>query len=484
MLRQITVLIALLMLIALPVCAQDEAAEAAAPTKITMSANQWTAAKVAEEIQAQSGVQVAVTEWTGGSVTGELKDFELEAAIKSLGVVTGSSWIRFYMLETSDPVVPYTAAELLTMLNEARTAWFATLTDEQRGALFGGFGGQRGGQPGQGPGQWGAQGPGQGPGGPPEAAAEGDQPTAEGGRPEGEGDPPAAEAAVEGDQPAPEAAVEGDQPAPEAAAQGDQPEGDRPGPRAEGDRPQRPAGQRERPTMDGPGGAIAQPPRPEGGREGGEGQRPQFGGFGQYEDPVRNVLLPNRSDTITLELTDATVQDALSQFMMKTHMIVVADPELTGTVSLQVEDAAHSEALDAIAEAAGAKWRMVYVVSAPRQFTAAEIAQREAIAEQRREEQFNGVWNDFWAMSPAARSAQVAQRAEWMNRMADRMQERMQRVQARGGDPRRGRRGSGMARGMSRMYDRMERYSNQLTPAQRMEIKPLLEAMQRLQGGR
>jgi hypothetical protein len=60
----------------------------------------------------------------------------------------------------------------------------------------------------------------------------------------------------------------------------------------------------------------------------------------------------------------------------------------------------------------------------------------------------------------------------------------MQRVQAQGRDPRRGRRGSAMARGMSRMYDQMERYSNQLTPQQRMEIKPLLEAMQRLQGGR
>ncbi len=199
---------------------------------------------------------------------------------------------------------------------------------------------------------------------------------------------------------------------------------------------------------------------------------------------MRNVLLPNRSNTITLELTDATLQDALSQFMMKTHMIVVADPELTGTVSLQVEDAEHAEALDAIAEAAGATWRMVYVVSAPRRYTEAEIAQREAIAEQRREEQFNARWNDFWAMSPAQRSADVAQRVEWMNRMADRMQERMQRMQAQGGEPRRRGRAGVMARGMARMYDRMERYSNQLTPAQRMEIKPLLEAMQRLQGGR
>lgn len=424
MLRYAAVLVAIAVMVALPATAQTEDA-AEGPPKVNMTADHWDAAKVAAQITEQTGVQVAVTEWTAGSVTGTLTDFELEDAVSSLAQAAQASWLRLYVLETAPPEEPYSAPELLIMLEETRGAWLESLTDEQRATLFGGFRGQRGGQG--------------GPGGPPGE----DQPAAEGAAPPAEG--------------------EG---APQAEGQ--------PG---EG-RPRF-----ERPSMEGPGGAIARPPAPEGAQEGDRGGR--FGGFGNYEDPLRGLLLAGRTDTITLELTDAPLQEALSAFTLSSRFLVIADEELSGAVSMQLEEAPLSEALDAIAEASGAQWRTVYIVSAPRQLTEEEIAQREATREQRREEQFNQRWAEFWAMSPEERAAEIQERVGWMERMAQRMEERRQQMaNDPNADPERAaRRAQRGQRRMGRMFDRMVSYSTQLTPEQRLELKPLLQAMARMRGG-
>ncbi len=234
--------------------------------------------------------------------------------------------------------------------------------------------------------------------------------------------------------------------------------------------------------MDGPGGAIAQPPQTEGDQQGGR----RFGGFGNFDDPIRGLLLPGRSDTISVELTDVPLQEALTAFMLKSHMLVLADEDLTGAVSMQLTDAPLDEALDAIAEAAGAQWRIVYVVSEPRQLTEEEIAAREADREQRREERFNQRWDEFWAMTPEERAAEVQERVGWMERLAERIAER---AAQRANDPnadteRQQRRFERMRRFGERMIERMTDYSNQLTPEQRLEIKPLLQAMQNLQNPR
>src|SRR6056297_323145 len=93
------------MMFVLPVMAQD--ADDADPATVTMSAEQWTAAQVAAELEEQAGIQVAVTDWTEGSVTGTLEDFTVEEAVSSLGQATTSSWVRFYMLESAPPAEPY-----------------------------------------------------------------------------------------------------------------------------------------------------------------------------------------------------------------------------------------------------------------------------------------------------------------------------------------------------------------------------------------
>lgn len=390
------VLLALVLVVA-PASAQDEAAEA--PT-VSMTADAMSAADVAAEIEEQTGVQVAVTEWTEGSLTGTLRDFTVENAVSSMGQATNSSWLRFYMLESAPPDEPYTAAELLVKLGEARSAWLGSLTDEQRQALAGGMRGARGedGEPGM-----------------------------------GQGGPPA------------------------------EPGGER-GARGPGD------------IVAGPGGAIAMPPAPEG-AEDDPGAR--FRAMGEHDDPLRGLLQRGRTDEITLELTDAPLDQALTEFMLASRFLVVAEEGLTGEVTLQLEDAPVAEALAAIAEAAGAQWRAVYIVSSPRQLTQQEIVQREVAREQRREEAFNQRWTEFWQQSPAERAAEIQSRVERMERGAERMQQRI------ADNPRAARRWQGrMQQGLDRRMTQMMNYTNRLTPEQRLELKPLLEAMSRMGGGR
>ncbi|MGI5817928.1 MAG: hypothetical protein ACOX9R_07490 [Armatimonadota bacterium] len=440
MVRYVVITLVLAMLVtALPALAQEDAAEQ--EPKVNMTAQQWNASTVAAELEKQTGVQVAVTEWSEGSLTGTLKDFALEDAVSSLGRAAGLSWLRFYMLETAPPDEAYTAAELIAKLTEARTEFLQNLTPEQRASLFGGMRGPRAED-----------------GERPDAARPGDEAEAAA---DGEGAP-----AAEGEG-APAAEGEG-APQPEAA-------GER-GPRAEGER----GGPGFGMNMEGPGGAIARP-APREGAEGDEGQRAeQWGGRGMMdvEDPVRGLLLAGRTDTITLDLTDAPLADALTEFMLKSRFIVVADEGLTGSVSVQLEDGELSEALDAIAEAAGAQWRTVYIASTPRQLTEQEIAQREAVREERRNERFNQQWSEFWQQPAQQRAADMQQRVERMERMAERM------AQRRAEDPRRGARMQGrMQRGMERMLTRMMNYTERLTPEQRLELKPYLQAMSRATSG-
>ncbi len=428
MMRKTVVGVVLAMMLAvIPALAQEDGA--AVEALVNMTADQWTAGEVAAEIDEQTGVQVAVTEWTEGSVTGTLSDFTVEQAVSSMGQAANTSWVRFYLLESAPPAEPYTASELIVMLQEARSAWFEGLTDEQRQQLFSGMRGRRA-EDGQGP-----QGP-RDQGGPaPEGNAQQAQP-AEEGRP--------------------------------AAEQGEQPRQ-----RAE-------RGQNFGNMFEGPGGAIARPPRPEP-TEGAEGEGRGGGwnrGMDQYEDPLRGLLLPGRTDTITLDLTDVPLADALSEFMMKSHFVVGADDDLTGTVSVQLEDAPLSEALDAIAASADAQWRPVYIVSAPRRLTEQEIAQREATREERREQAWNERWGEFWAQPQQERTAELQERIERMERMHERIQQRVAE------NPERAQRWQGrMQRFGERMLTRMMDYTAQLTPEQRLELKPLLQAMAKMNAG-
>lgn len=378
--RYIALWLGLAVIMTVTVCAQEDAGEHAAT--VNMTAQQWTASQVATEILEQTGVQVAVTEWTEGSVTGTLENFAVEDAVRSLGQVTGSSWMRFYMLETSPPDVPWSASELLAKLEESGASWRESLTDQQRLQL---------------------------------RAAR--------------------------------------------APQGGFPE--RPGDGADRGGADRPAGGGA--NLEGPGGAIAPPPAAEGGEE--RGQRGRPGGM-NHEDPVRPLLLSGRSDTITLDLDEASVRDALTEFTLSSRFLVIADAGLTGEVTVQLEDAPLSEALDAIAEAANAQWRVAYVLSTPRQLTPEEIEQRRVQFEDRMETIARERMVEFWAQPPEDRARQIQEGVEIIERITERLR--------RDATPRQQRRALEMA---ERAMTRMIGYTAELTPEQRREVKPVLEAV-------
>ena len=214
----------------------------------------------------------------------------------------------------------------------------------------------------------------------------------------------------------------------------------------------------------GPGGAVATVQAREGGPEGARGGAAVMM---QQDDPIRRLLLPGRTDTITLDLTDVSLEDALTQFTLNSRFLVVAEEGLDGTIALSLEDAPLADALEAIAEAAGAQWRPVYILGQPRQLTQAEMAQREEQREVRRDARFDQRWEDFWQRTPQERAESIQRRVAGVERMAERVQnappERRERL----------------VRRQARMFDRMVGYSTQISPEQRLELRPLLQAMAR-----
>jgi len=352
--------------------------------RVNLTADDEPIEAVAAQIAEQTGVQVAITDNTEKSLTGELVDKTVEESVRLLAESARATWLRAYIIELRAPDVPYTAAELMQQLEETRNVFFEGLTDEERGSLLA---------------QWRERMA-------PEdeaQAAEGEQQRGRGrGRMFGFGgqEMPGGGVARMGDD----------------GAQGDQ---------------------------GGPGGP--------GGR----------GDFMRYDDELRGLLMPARFDTVSLDLTDVSLGQAISEFTAQTGFLVLVDEELDGVVTLQLEDAELDEALAAFAEAAGAQWRPFYVLGQPRELSEAEVAERQEQFGQRREEMFARMWGDFWQMT-------AQERADRIQRIVDRIEnippERMARGQRR----------------LSRMLPRLVDYTTTLTPEQRLELKPLLQAMARL----
>lgn len=423
-------LTAICVLLALGTClsADDPATEP--PPAVTLSATDAAVRTVTASIQEQTSVQIAVTAWTDATVSVQFDETPLDDAMRQLAEAAEASWMRAYVLEQKPPDEPYSAETMLSVLGDVRTAWFDGLSEEQRRAVMGGFGGGRNRAQG-GPGQGGQPPQGmQGPPQPGEAA-----PAA--------GVPQAGEGPV-----AP--------PGPQGAGPMAGPDGQGPGRGGFG------FGDR----VEYPGGGIYRVPRPEGGGgpEGTEGGPGGPGGPGnpmQYDDPIRNILLPIRKEQLSLDLSGVTIDAANSAFTTACGFLVMTDTEYEGTVTTTLEDAELAEALDVIAAAASAEWRMVYILSQPKKLTSEEVAERTQQMEQRMEQAFQSRWAEFWALEPEERAERIERIVGWMDRMPQPEGRRADRFRRMG----------------ARMMTRMTNYSLTLTPQQREEIKPLLQAM-------
>ncbi|MEN6404148.1 MAG: hypothetical protein ABFD94_19560, partial [Armatimonadia bacterium] len=167
--------------------------------------------------------------------------------------------------------------------------------------------------------------------------------------------------------------------------------------------------------------------------------------------------------TVTLTLDNQDLAQSLLDFTTCSGFILAASADLAGAVSLQAEQKPVDEVLTKIATAVGGQYRPLYLLSLPRELSEAEM-------EQRMEQGFQSRWAKYWAKPPEERAKDIQQQVERINQMA----ERMRQGAANGQN---GRGAGRMQRMMPRMLNRLGKYSAGLTPAQRMEIKPLLRAI-------
>lgn len=114
------VIMLLAALLVAPLHAQDKAA----PPKVTLTLEKATAAEAAAQIGNQSGITVLTLGEITGDVALDLKDIEVEAAVKALAEAVKGSWLRAYVIETEPPAEPPTADQLADRLRAAGRDWF------------------------------------------------------------------------------------------------------------------------------------------------------------------------------------------------------------------------------------------------------------------------------------------------------------------------------------------------------------------------
>ena len=392
--RMLWLVLVFCLVLAQLVAAQD----APAVKTVTLDVTDQPVADVAAEITKQTGIQVGVVLPCDAKVTLKLDGAKPEEAVKAFAEAFNASWLRAYVLEKQPPATPFTANQLLAGLENQRSNWFDSFTEEEQRAMFE---------------QW--------------RAARGDR-----------------------ENPAPPMPGAGTS----TLGRGFGGRGGQGGPGGQGGAGA-PAG----------GGAEAQPAQAgqQPAQPGQPGQQPggqQGQRRGMMFDPIRQLIIPLRADTVTLTLDNQDLAQSLFDFTTCSGFILAASADLTGAVSLQAEQKPVDEVLTKIATAVGGQYRPLYLLALPRELSEAEM-------EQRMEQMFQSRWAKYWAKSPEDRAKDIQQQVERIGRMAERMQQ--------GGQNGRG--AGRMQRFMPRMLNRLGKYSAGLTPAQRMEIKPLLRAI-------
>ena len=413
-------LVVLLVLACLPAVLAQAATEG---PKVTVSAANKGIADVAADIAKQSGLQVGLVDKSQAVASLDLKEAEVEKAVRELGKAFDGSWMRAYVLETSPPSGTYSADQLAQKMQEFRDDWMQSMTPEERQALFSRF--RQNGQAGQ-PGQ-----PGMAPGQP--GAAGGPIPDMPGGaRSSRSGFGQRNQGGAQPGQPGVAAAPGGGAPAaaPGAAAPG-------------------------APGAGAPGAGAPGAGAP------GAGAAGQFGGGGRLYDPIAQLLGRQRTETITLKLDNVPVKTALQNFMLESGFIAWPEKELTGNVTLDVKDAPLTEVLDKIAKATDAKWRTVYLLCEPRELSQDERDQMQTAAEDR-------MLQTFWAKSPEERQQEIQRRVGQINDWAQAAQQ----------DPN-GRAAQALQRFGPRILQGIARRAANMSPEQRLEISPVLQALGR-----
>jgi type II secretory pathway component GspD/PulD (secretin) len=184
--------------------------------------------------------------------------------------------------------------------------------------------------------------------------------------------------------------------------------------------------------------------------------------LGRY-DAVRNVTLPQRTECVTLTLQDTPLPQALFAVTTASGFLVAAGGGLGGNITLTAEQQPLEQVIAEIAPQANAQWRPIYLLSIPRDLSAAETDQKIEQGMQRH-------FGQFWAKTPDARAEEVQ---NWVGRLG-KWGEMAKQPTADG-------RPNMVARAIQtlgpKVLSHLVEYSSGLPPAQRKELTPLIQAL-------
>lgn len=204
------------------------------------------------------------------------------------------------------------------------------------------------------------------------------------------------------------------------------------------------------------GAGIAQPPQT------GPGAGPG-GPFQGRFDAVRQLILPQRTETVTLQLDNKPLAPALLDLITASKFVVAAGADLAGNVTLQAEQQPLEQVIAQIATAVQATWRPIYLLSVPRALSDAEMDNMLDDALQSRMAQ-------FWSL-PRERRAEEVQK--WVGRLGQ--WGNMAKQTNADGQP------SMMNRALKTIGPKalmwMTQYSAGLSRDQRAELKPIVQAL-------
>lgn len=171
----------------------------------------------------------------------------------------------------------------------------------------------------------------------------------------------------------------------------------------------------------------------------------------RMDNPVARIIRPQPKETISLQVTNASLLDTLLAFLGQSGYVVLYESGLAANFTLDLKDTPVEKVLDEIARPLGAQWRKFYVLCQPKPFTPQELAERMETAMQR-------AWTDFWQKSPEERAAVIQRYVEAVQNVPPEGQGFLKRI-------------------APWIMSRMAQYSANLTPEQRREIQPLVKAL-------
>jgi len=180
-------------------------------------------------------------------------------------------------------------------------------------------------------------------------------------------------------------------------------------------------------------------------------------------DAVRQIILPLRTETVTLKLDNVPLAQALFALMGASKFIVAAGGDLSGNVTLDVDKQPLEQVVAEIATAVQAQWRPIYLLSVPRALSDAEMDEKIDEALQSRLAQ-------FWAMPRERRTEEVG---KWVDRLGQ--WGHMARQTTPEGQP------SMMNRALKTVGPKalqwMAQYAAGLPQDLRAELKPIIQAL-------